>query len=100
MLIDDWDGHRSEIDLSNKAVALALGVDSSAPEPVRLSNALFDALPATDALTSPAVTGAGSPPPWDIAPGVVVGSVLSVQDLQQPGDQTLYVVLSTGVQRI
>ena len=95
-----WDGHRSEIDLSNKAVALALGVDSSAPAPVRLSNALFDALPATDALTSPAVSGAGSPPPWDIAPGVVVGSVLSVQDLQQPGDQTLYVVLSTGVQRI
>ena len=29
-----WDGHRSEIDLSNKAVALALGVDSQAPEPI------------------------------------------------------------------
>src|SRR3979490_1635692 len=26
-----WDGHRSEIDLSNKAVALALGGDSTAP---------------------------------------------------------------------
>src|SRR6202795_1103112 len=29
-----WDGHRSEIDLSNKAVALALRVDSAAPAPV------------------------------------------------------------------
>ena len=26
-----WDGQRSEIDLSNKAVALALGVDSDRP---------------------------------------------------------------------
>ena len=26
-----WDGHRSEIDLTNKSVALALGVDSAAP---------------------------------------------------------------------
>ena len=52
-----WDGHRSEIDLSNKAVALALGVDSSAPAPVPLSKALFDALPATDPLASPAIAG-------------------------------------------
>ena len=56
-----WDGHRSEIDLSNKAVALALGVDSTAPEPVPLSKALFDALPATDPLVSPAVPRAGEP---------------------------------------
>jgi type VII secretion protein EccB len=95
-----WDGHRSEIDLSNKAVALALGVDSSAPAPIPLSTALFDALPATDPLTSPAVPNAGAPAPWDIGPGVVVGSVLSVHDLAQPGTDTFYVLLPTGVQRI
>ena len=95
-----WDGQRSEIDLSNKAVALALGVDSSAPAPVPISTALFDALPATDPLTSPAVAGAGNPSPWDIVPGVVVGSVLSVRDLQQEGTETLYVLLPDGVQRI
>ena len=95
-----WDGQRSEIDLSNKAVALALGVDSSAPAPVPISTALFDALPATDPLTSPAVAGAGNPSPWDIVPGVVVGSVLSVRDLQQEGAETLYVLLPDGVQRI
>ena len=95
-----WDGHRSEIDLSNKAVALALGVDSAAPQPVPLSKPLFDALPATDPLTSPVIPGAGDPSPWDIAPGAVVGSVLSVHDLQQPGADTFYVLLSNGAQRI
>jgi type VII secretion protein EccB len=95
-----WDGHRSEIDLSNKAVVLALGVDSSSPEPIPLSRALFDALPATDPLVSPPVPRAGEPSPWEIAPGAVIGSVLSVRDLQQPGSNTLYVLLGNGVQRI
>jgi type VII secretion protein EccB len=95
-----WDGHRSEIDLSNNAVALALGVDSTAPEPIPLSRALFDALPATDPLTSPVIPNAGDPSPWDIAPGMVVGSVLTVHDLAQPGADTFYVLLPGGVQRI
>src|SRR6185503_12985822 len=95
-----WDGHRSEIDLSNKAVALALGVDSSAPEPIPLSKALFDALPATDPLVSPPIPQAGAPSPFDIAPGAVIGSVLSVRDLAQPGSETLYVLLPNGVQRV
>ncbi|MDT5117528.1 MAG: hypothetical protein QOE30_3267 [Mycobacterium sp.] len=95
-----WDGHRSEIDLSNKAVALALGVDSSAPQPIPVSKALFDAMPATDPLISPAIPRAGDPSPWEVAPGVVIGSVLSVGDLTQPGSTTLYVLLPNGVQRI
>jgi type VII secretion protein EccB len=95
-----WDGKRSQIDLSNKAVALALGVDSSAPQPIPLSRALFDAMPATDPLASPAVPGAGQPSRWDIAPGAVIGSVLSVRDLQQAGADTFYVLLTDGVQRI
>ena len=64
-----WDGHRSEIDLSNKAVALALGVDSSAPTPIPLSKALFDAMPATDPLVSPAIPRAGEPSPFEISCG-------------------------------
>jgi type VII secretion protein EccB len=95
-----WNGQRSEIDSSNKAVALALGVDSTAPKPVPLSQALFDALPATDPLVTPTIPGAGDPSAWDIAPGVVVGSVLTVHDLAQPGADTLYVLLPNGVQRI
>src|SRR6185312_12943705 len=42
-----WDGRRAQVDLSNKAVALALGMDSAVPQPISISNALFDALPAT-----------------------------------------------------
>lgn len=95
-----WDGHRSEIDLSNKAVALALGVDSTAPEPVPLSKALFDALPATDPLISPAIPAAGEPSPWDIAADAAIGSVLAVRDLAQTDTDTLYVLLRDGAQRI
>jgi len=95
-----WDEHRSEVDLSNKAVALALGVDSTAPEPIPLSKALFDAMPATDPLISPAVLAAGEPSAFDIAPGAVIGSVLAVADLAQPDTDTLYVLLRDGVQRI
>jgi type VII secretion protein EccB len=95
-----WDGHRSEIDLSNKAVALALGVDSSAPQPIPLSKALFDAMPATDPLLSPVIPQAGAPSPWDVGAGVVIGSVLSVHDMSQQGSNTLYVLLPTGVQQI
>jgi type VII secretion protein EccB len=94
-----WDGHRSQIDLSNKAVALALGVDSTASQPVPISNALYDALPATEPLTSPAVPNAGAPSGWNLANGAVVGSVLSVRDLQT-GSDDFYVLLTDGVQRI
>lgn len=96
-----WEGHRSEIDLSNKAVALALGVDSAAPDPVPLSRVLFDALPATDPLVSPNVVGAGERPRWNVAEGAVIGSVLAVREVGQPGaEDSLYVLLQSGVQRI
>ncbi len=77
-----WEGHRSEIDLANKSVALALGVDSAAPKPIPMSNALYDAIPATDPLIIPAIANAGAPSPWDLGPGAVIGSVLSVHDVR------------------
>lgn len=95
-----WDGHRSTIDLSNKAVALALGVDSAAPPPIPMSNALFDAIPATDPLIIPPIPNAGQPSPWDLGKGAVIGSVLTVHDLQQSANQTFYVLLPGGVQKI
>jgi len=93
-----WQGHRSDIDLTNKSVALALGVDSSAPDPVPMSTALYDAIPATDPLVIPAIADAGRPPRWDLGPGVVIGSVLSVHDVA--AGEALYVLLPNGVQRI
>jgi len=94
-----WDGHRSDIDLTNKAVALALGVDSAAPQPVPMSTALYDAIPATDPLIVPAIPGAGQPSPWNLGTGVVIGSVLSERDLQSK-DEQYYVLLPNGVQRV
>jgi type VII secretion protein EccB len=94
-----WNGQRSLIDLSNKAVALALGVDTDAPEPVQLSTPLFDALPATEPLTTPPIPGAGGPSQFNVAPNAVVGSVLSVRDLQTDADK-FYVLLRNGVQPI
>jgi type VII secretion protein EccB len=94
-----WNGQRSAIDLTNKAVALALGVDANAPEPVKISAPLFDALPATEPLNSPAIPGAGSPSQFNLAPGAVVGSVLSVRDLQTNADN-FYALLRNGVQPI
>jgi hypothetical protein len=78
-----WDGRRSEVDLNNKAVALALGIDPGSPAPVPMSKALFDAIPATDPLVLPAIPDAGKPAPWNLGPGVVIGSVLSVRDLTE-----------------
>jgi type VII secretion protein EccB len=93
-----WDGHRSDIDLANKSVALALGVDSTAPDPVPMSTSLYDAIPATDPLVIPPIPNAGQPAPWDVGRGAVIGSVLSVHDVQ--GGETFYVLLPNGVQRI
>jgi type VII secretion protein EccB len=95
-----WDGHRSDIDLSNKSVALALGVDSTAPDPIPMSTALYDAIPTTDPLIIPAIANAGQPSQWNLGPGVVIGSVLSVHDVQQGGGESLFVLLPNGVQRI
>ena len=93
-----WDGHRSDIDVANKSVALALGVDSTAPKPIPMSTALYDAIPATDPLVIPAIPDAGQPAPWDLGHGAVIGSVLQVHDMADA--QTYYVLLRTGVQHI
>jgi type VII secretion protein EccB len=95
-----WGNHRSEVDLGNKSVALALGIDSTVSTPVPMSTALFDAIPATDPLVNPVIPGAGAPSPWNLGQPAVIGSVLSVHDLQRSGADTFYVLLPNGVQRI
>ncbi|MFT8176787.1 type VII secretion protein EccB [Mycobacteroides chelonae] len=94
-----WGGKRSRIDLSNRPLALALGIDSSAAAPVRMSNALFDSIPATEALATPQIPQAGTPPRWNVAPGAAIGSVMKVSDLAGGGDE-LYVLLADGLQKV
>ena len=74
-------------------------MDTDAPQPVKLSTPLFDALPATEPLNTPVIPGAGAPSQFNVAPEAVVGSVLSVRDLQTNADR-FYVLLRNGVQPI
>lgn len=94
-----WGGHRSRIDLKNRPLALALGIDSSAVPPVRMSKALFDAVPATESLETPQIPQAGDSARWPTGPGAVIGSVLKVVGLGGASDE-LYVLLADGVQRV
>ncbi|MFA4085228.1 type VII secretion protein EccB [Mycobacteroides salmoniphilum] len=94
-----WGGHRSRIDLKNRPLALALGIDSSAVPPVRMSKALFDAVPATESLETPQIPQAGEPARWPTGPGAVIGSILKVTGLGGSGDE-LYVLLADGIQKV
>lgn len=69
-----WGGKRSQIDPTNRAVTLSLGLDPGVTSPIQISRALFDGLPATEPLRVPAVPEAGTPSTW--VPGARVGSVL------------------------
>lgn len=92
-----WNGHRTRIDLTDRAITLNLGVDDSAVNPIEVSGALFDAIPATEAMTVPRIPAAGAPSKW--LPGAVVGRVLQTQDASG-AISGFYVLLADGVQRV
>ncbi len=62
-----------------------------------MSNALFDAMPATEPLVVPAIPEAGTPSRW--LPGSVVGRVLETRDANG-AVSGFYVLLDGGVQKI
>lgn len=92
-----WGEHRSRIDPTDRSVTFNLGLDPSVTYPIELSNALFDATPATEPIAVPGIPSAGMPSQW--LPSSTVGSVLQTRDAQ--GASTgLYVLLPAGVQKI
>lgn len=93
------DGHRSEIDLADKPVTLALGLPVGDLHPSAMSRALYEALAPTAPLRVPAIPDAGGPVSYS-SPGlpVVSGSVMRVSDVT--GDPQFFVALPAGVQRI
>lgn len=95
-----YNGHRTPIDIHDKAVALAVGLDTSIPPPVAMSRGLHDALAATPQLVVPPIAAAGTPAPpeWALNSSVVIGSIVKVRHVDGP-DQ-LYVVLTDGLQPI
>ena len=92
-----WNGRRARIDPRDRAVTFNLGLDTAAVHPVAISNALFDAMPATEPLVVPTVAEAGSPS--RLLPGSVVGRVLQTRDAAGTVSG-FYVLLPNGVQRI
>lgn len=92
-----WNGQRSRIDPADRAVTFNLGLDPGVTRPIEMSTALFDAMPATEPLTVPAVAEAGSASRW--VPGSVVGRVLQTKDAAG-AVSGFYVLLPGGVQKI
>ncbi len=92
-----WNGQRSRIDPTDRAVTFNLGLDPGVTRPVEMSNALFDAIPAAEPLVVPTVPAAGSPS--RLLPGSVVGRVLETRTAN--GELSgFYVLLADGVQRV
>jgi type VII secretion protein EccB len=92
-----WGGQHSQIDPTDRSVTFNLGLDPGVTYPIEISNALFDAMPATESLVVPAIPELGTPSRW--LPGSTVGSVLQTQDAN--GAVTgFYVLLPDGVQKI
>ena len=92
-----WGGQHSQIDPTVRSVTFNLGLDPGVTYPIEISNALFDAMPATESLVVPAIPELGTPSRW--LPGSTVGSVLQTQDAN--GAVTgFYVLLPDGLQKI
>ncbi|KWX20461.1 hypothetical protein AFM11_30255 [Mycolicibacterium wolinskyi] len=91
-------GVRMPVDLADRAVTSALGIEAAA-RPQVMSRALFDALPAAGPLVVPPVPNAGAPSRFQWVPGLVVGSVVASQDVTG-GEDRFFVVLDDGVQEI
>lgn len=92
-----WNGKRSRIDPADRAVTFNLGLDPGVTRPVEMSNALFDAMPATEPLAVPAIPQAGTPS--RMLPGSVVGRILQTRDANGTVSG-FYVLLPNGVQKV
>lgn len=93
-----WGGKRTQIDISNRAITVNLGLDPAVTLPVPMSTGVFDALPATEPLVVPAIENAGAPSQFGLN-GAPIGSVIDVRDVAGSKDR-FYVVLNNGVQPV
>jgi type VII secretion protein EccB len=100
-----WDGKRSRIDLSDRAITGALGLGergSAIPTPRSISTGLFNVIPEAPALTAPVIPGAGDKPPFDLPSAAPVGAVVAAHSLEGSSDGSVryYAVLPDGLQPI
>jgi type VII secretion protein EccB len=92
-----WGGHRSRIDPTDRSVTFNLGLDPGETRSVEISNALFDAMPATEPLVLPEIPERGTPSSW--LPDAAVGNVLETRDAAG-AVSGFYALLPGGVQKI
>lgn len=94
-----WHGAKSAIDVGNRVVLSALGVDGEAVSAARrLSDAVADAIPLGLPLVEPVVPEFGEQSPWSLGAGSRIGSVVQAE---QPGaGPSFFVVLRDGVQEV
>jgi type VII secretion protein EccB len=92
-----WGGKRSQINPADRSLTFNLGLDPGVTHPIAMSNALFDAMPATEPIVVPDIPGLGTPSQF--LPGSAVGTVLESRD--SAGTVSgFYVLLPGGVQKI
>jgi len=93
------DGHRSMLDLADKPVMLALGLQAGNLRPTPMSRALYEALIPTAPLRVPDVPSPGGPVGYaSTALPVVSGSVVKSQSAS--GTDQFFVALPAGLQLI
>ncbi|OBF99409.1 type VII secretion protein EccB [Mycolicibacter sinensis] len=100
-----WEGKRSRIDLSDRAVTGALGLGergTAVPTPRSISTGLFNVIPEAPALTAPVIPGAGDQPSYDLPGAAPVPAVVAAHALEGNAQGTLryYAVLPDGLQPI
>ena len=93
------DGHRSQLDLADKPVMLALGLQAGNLRPTPMSRALYEALIPTAPLRVPDVPAPGGPVGY-AAPGLPVVSGSVVKSRGATGDDQFFVALPAGLQMI
>jgi type VII secretion protein EccB len=93
-----WNGKRSALDLTDRAVTggLGIGVDITAPQPIAAG--LFNAIPEAPPLVSPAIPNAGLIAELPLPEPTPVGAVVVAYDADNTPRH--YVVLTDGLQPI
>lgn len=97
-----WGGKRSKIDLSNAAVAAAVGINVDTPTPRPMNRTLLNMIPESPPLVVPFIGNAGDPPrfawpkPGQAAP--VIASV--IVDHGEHNQLRYYAVTADGIQPI
>ncbi|MFJ2835028.1 MULTISPECIES: type VII secretion protein EccB [Nocardia] len=92
-----YQGTRAELDPNNSVIARTLGLTGKQVRPI--GSAVLGATTQAPPLAVPTIERAGEPGPGKLS-NVPIGGIISVTGVQAAGQETMYVVLADGVQRV